>query len=126
MFDRVDLCFDIQIIPQQGNTTAKLWVQVYDGSRWVTIKEYDLAQSTNHHKTLDVTSYLSEAFQVRSKVPNAVDSGLLGLDLFYNGYTTINPVERYRREPGRHDHDDLDHLDHEHDAAPRPRRPSPV
>jgi hypothetical protein len=28
-------------------------------------------------------------------VPNAVESGLLGLDLFYNGYTTIDRVEIY-------------------------------
>jgi hypothetical protein len=95
MFTTAELCFDIQVIPQEGITTAELWVQVYDGSRWVTIKEFDLAQSTNHHKTLDVTSYLSEAFQVRFKVPNAVESGLLGLDLFYNGYTTIDRVEIY-------------------------------
>ncbi len=99
MFTSAELCFVIQIIPQEGITTAELWVQVYDGSRWVTIKEYDLAQSTNHHKTLDVTSYLSEAFQVRFKVPNAVDSGLLGLDLFYNGYTTIDRVEIYGESP---------------------------
>ncbi|HEY6635323.1 MAG TPA: hypothetical protein VI141_06885 [Acidimicrobiia bacterium] len=95
MFTSAELCFDIQIIPQEGITTAELWVQVYDGSRWVTIKEYALAQSINHHKTLDVTSYLSEAFQVRFKVPNAVESGLLGLDLFYNGYATIDRVEIY-------------------------------
>ncbi len=99
MFTSAELCFDIQVIPQEGVTNAELWVQVYDGTRWVTIKEYDLAQSTNHHKTLDVTSYLTEAFQVRFKVPNAVESGLLGLDLFYNGYTTIDRVEIYGEAP---------------------------
>jgi hypothetical protein len=96
VFSSAELCFDIQIIPQTGmleTTNAELWVQVHDGTRWHTIKEYDLSQATEQHKTLDVTEYMSSSFRVRFKVPNAVEAGLTGLELFYNGYTTIDRVE---------------------------------
>ena len=91
MFESAELCFDVQVIPQEGITTAQLWVQVYNGSRWYTIKEIDLSEETSFHKTLNITEYMNPGFKVRFEVPSAVEAGVA--ELLFNGYATIDRVE---------------------------------
>ena len=90
-FESAELGFDVQVIPQEGITNADLWVQVFDGSRWYTIKEIDLSAKDSFHKDLNVTEYMSPGFKVRFKVPSAAEAGVG--ELFYNGWATIDRVE---------------------------------
>jgi len=94
MFETVGLSFDIQVVPL-GPTTTELWVQVYTSSGWKTIKTYDLSQATSHHKTITVDSYASKDFAVRFTVPDLVAGSVVGLDVLYHGYATIDRVELF-------------------------------
>lgn len=91
MFENVTLSFDIQVVPQ-GLTTTDLVVEIYNGSTWKVVKTFNLANATNQHKDIDVTQHASEGSAVRFRVLDVLSGGILGLDLLYTGYATIDRV----------------------------------
>ena len=92
MFDHVDLSFDIQVHPQLGKTTSELWVEMFDGSKWTVVKTFELTNELNQHTTMNVTKYAGAKSAVRFRVPDVLSGGLVGLDLFFTGYATIDRV----------------------------------
>lgn len=91
VFEHVTLSFDIQVVPQ-GPTTTDLVVEMFDGSKWNVVKTFDLANATNQHKDIDVTQHADPDSAVRFRVLDVLSGGILGLDLLYTGYATIDRV----------------------------------
>lgn len=92
MFEQVDLSFDIQIVPQPGLTTTELVAEMWNGAKWTVVKTFDLSVEASHHKEIDVTAHVAPNSAVRFRVLDVLGGDLLGLDLFYTGYATIDRV----------------------------------
>lgn len=91
MFEQVTLSFDVQVVPK-GMTTTELAVEVSSGSKWTLVKTFDLAAAGSHHKEIDVTAHAGKGSAVRFRVLDVLGGAVLGLDLFYTGYATVDRV----------------------------------
>jgi hypothetical protein len=92
VFTSATLSFDVQVHPQ-GLTTTELQAQVYNGSGWVTVSTFDLSQPGSLQKSVPLDSYLVKDFAVRFQVSDLAGGGLLGLDILYDGYATVDKVQ---------------------------------